>query len=198
MTYAVWYAFNDFLYKKRGRTEECKIKNIKHNESNIEKLVKNEKKICIDLELDREETRESIMNLIELVSQICLYGNIEEVHINIEKSGFCKTEFMKLYDEIYSIEIKKYKEKLPNISIIEKNINEYDVHFKMCRHIKEVEENILPVVYIDKYLNCIMTEKAANFYINYDKYLNVFVEVYRELIKDTISKKDIRYDIHNQ
>ena len=61
---------------------------------------------------------------------------------------------------------------------------DYDMTLQMCGHVTQVRENILPVVYVDPWRNCILDERDYGYYSRYEEALAGFREMYRPLFRE--------------
>lgn len=61
---------------------------------------------------------------------------------------------------------------------------DHDIVLQLCEHVTKVKENILPRVYIDRWKNAILDEKAYWYFSNYDKALENFRRLYWPLFKE--------------
>lgn len=60
------------------------------------------------------------------------------------------------------------------------------VVFRPCRHIKDVREDIRPIVWIDKYLNCVETQEDYEYVRAYPYLRDFFVEIHYEWLMQGI------------
>ena len=57
-----------------------------------------------------------------------------------------------------------------------------------CPHVIKVRENILPVVYVDRFLNCIITEEDFTYFQNYENSYGLFYRLYEPFFREGVEK----------
>ncbi len=62
-------------------------------------------------------------------------------------------------------------------------LKEYDMVLQMCEHVTRVKENILPVIYVDLWKNCILDDKDYWYFSSYDTALKNFQDMCRPLFQ---------------
>lgn len=72
------------------------------------------------------------------------------------------------------------------------DLDGFDALFRLCGHVTEVSENILPWYYIDGYKNWIGDERDYLYFTAFDKALEQFREMYRPYFEEC--KKELRDD----
>lgn len=65
---------------------------------------------------------------------------------------------------------------------------------RLCDHIKNQEDKILPEIYVDKYCHCITSEKDYNFLRNYKKSYEAFKENYENAFIERMLLKRKHYE----
>lgn len=86
---------------------------------------------------------------------------------------FCNPDIKLLTEE-------KYKDKNPQNSGILK--------IMPCPHVIKVRKNILPVVYVDRFLNCIITEEDFTYFQNYENSYGLFYRLYEPFFREGVEK----------
>lgn len=62
------------------------------------------------------------------------------------------------------------------------------LYMKPCPHVMRVTKNILPIVQVDRFLNCIATEEDYEFFQNYENAYGLFYRLYEPLMKEGVKK----------
>lgn len=62
------------------------------------------------------------------------------------------------------------------------------LYMKPCSHVMRVTKNILPIVQVDRFLNCIATEEDYEFFQNYENAYGLFYRLYEPLMKEGVKK----------
>lgn len=66
------------------------------------------------------------------------------------------------------------------------NYSDYDLVLRLCGHVTQIKENILPEIYVDIRGNYIIDENDYQYYSNYEQNLKRFQEMYRPLFKKQV------------
>lgn len=67
------------------------------------------------------------------------------------------------------------------------DLSAYDAVLQLCEHVNGVEENILPVIYLDPWMNCILDEMDYQYFCIYKKALDNFLELCKPLFERQVS-----------
>lgn len=59
---------------------------------------------------------------------------------------------------------------------------------KPCTHVMQVEESVLPVIYVDRFMNCICTEDDFRYFDNSENVYGLFYQLYISLLKEGVRK----------
>lgn len=59
---------------------------------------------------------------------------------------------------------------------------------KPCPHVIRTKENILPVVWVDRFLNCILTEEDFDYFQNYENVYGLFYRLYEPFLREGVKK----------
>lgn len=80
----------------------------------------------------------------------------------------------------------------PGIKLLpyhEENLQKGDVlQIKPCPHVIRVKEDILPVVYVDRFLNCILTKEDFDYFQNYENVYKLFYRLYESFLREGVEK----------
>jgi len=71
-------------------------------------------------------------------------------------------------------------------TLADNNISDYDLVLQICEHVTKIRENILPVVYIDRWRNVILDEADYKYFVKYEASLEELREKYRPLFKQRV------------
>ena len=63
-----------------------------------------------------------------------------------------------------------------------------DISFVTCKHVKDITDDILPIVYIDEYLNVISTKQDYIYFKNYYEQLYMYKKMFADRLHTTICK----------
>lgn len=177
-----FYAFDDFVHGIRGKADDYKIKTFGESETPLEGIVKKTEKVHIILDdiLDFENAdklfvvRTYICEMTRINPNVCLYFSCDNSELDIEK----------LYSAVCNLD------KENKIKAIQKAKEDesYDVVFKQCNHVSEVKSDILPMIYIDRFCNCITSEEEYIYFRGMEAARTFFKNTYRSLLKENINK----------
>lgn len=156
---AVVFAYDDFLHGVRGKAMEYKLKPIVYEKTPFEKLLCGKKSIQL------------------FVEQGAFFTENEKKQLDIFKK---KIEKLSGAVKIEVTEIAKED----SIFMGEG----YDLQLLFCEHVSKVEKNILPVVYVDKYFNCISNEDEFAKYQSFEAMSDFFVEMNKPLFENAIKR----------
>lgn len=80
----------------------------------------------------------------------------------------------------------------PNLEIISCHDTMADdkavLHIKPCPHVIKVKEDILPIVYVDRFLNCIVTRDDYLYFQNYENAYQLFYRIFEPMFKEGVLK----------
>ena len=62
----------------------------------------------------------------------------------------------------------------------------YDLILQPCRHITQVNENVLPIVYVDSWKNIIMDDNDYKYFADFEKALSKFRDKYKPLFQKRV------------
>lgn len=187
------YALDDAIHFARGKAEYHKILPV--DEVNLlGEVLKDKKKIIIKIKgfCQGIEEDETFITLFWALHGIRLSDNEIIIHIFLENCPY-ETDF--IYQKLKET-AKKFEEDENRIYRADFNVNfikkydpeSYDLVFQLCSHVRNIKENILPVMYIDGWCNVIRNERDYNLYFNYESYREFFIMLYKPLLV-TATKK---------
>lgn len=135
------FAMDDFVHKHYGKVDGAKIYSMDEKEDKIKRITKCRKNIYIKLMgVNTHAEMEAAGALLRRLEEI---ENIGEVKILLET-----------LNEREKIEQKIIRYCNCNIKFAECADKE-GIVFRPCNHFKDVTEDISPVIWVDKYLNCV-------------------------------------------
>lgn len=123
-------------------------------------------------------------------------------HLIEKKLEGCENIFIYLSSEVSDERAARFRERLyrmnpqaeieirtvTNIGEIDEKPEKLKKIIYFCNHVKEVEKNILPTIYIDIYGNMIANELDYFYFRNYEKCYDFFRAIYHDSIVETIHK----------
>lgn len=59
---------------------------------------------------------------------------------------------------------------------------------KPCSHIVRVKDDILPIVYVDRFLNCIANREDYEYFQNYENAYGLFYQLYEPLLREGVKR----------
>ncbi|MBD5540896.1 MAG: glycosyltransferase family 2 protein [Lachnospiraceae bacterium] len=62
------------------------------------------------------------------------------------------------------------------------------LQIKPCPHVIRTTKNILPVVWVDRFLNCILTEEDFTYFQNYETVYGLFYRLYAPFLREGVEK----------
>lgn len=177
------YALEDFLDGKKGKAESGRIvmQSEKENYHPLLEALREKKNIlvCFDDNLAMSDMKYKIM--AAFLFKIQQWNLDTAIDIYTADRELFETSFIKEIGD----------SKLPagiSFLIVEKKKSKYDLEICLCNHVNQVKKNILPIVYVDCYCNCIASMEQFHFFTNYQKERKIFCEKYREKLKNRIEK----------
>ena len=183
----VSYAFDDLLHQVRGKAAPYKIKNMPVHQTPFEKRVLESSNIKIKFTDNFKENNENFaFSDFELILR-----NVQKVNpqnrlgIDLSNCSYTEEEFIRHYKHM--AEDADYGYKFPEVYFSSSNEG-YDLCLTMCKDAKLIEKNILPEVYVDRYCNCITSEKDYIYFKSFDTTLQFFKSIYRPLLKQAAEK----------
>lgn len=184
---AIVYGLDDFIHEVRGRADEYKIQPLQSRKTPFEEVVSGKKIIKINL-IDNfsEELETEIFSIL-----LCVIKNIvsvnKEVKITVSLKGtIYKTEDYNKY-LLHELERCMFRDILPDISIESAN-EKVDLELQLCKHVREVEREILPKVYVDRYCNCISNEQEYKYFKMFNEMKEFFLAEKEPLFIEAVRK----------
>lgn len=163
------YALNDFLYNVRGKAEEHKYKRTLENNEPFTQLLLDSKEILIKVPKEKGIITEEIFCIF---IQNCL-------RINPKLKIFT-------YPDYWNEEEKERLKAEIDISFDVKE--KYDNIFYFCEHVEKEKKCILPEILVDKYCNCINSNKVYNIYRNIEENCKFFIDAYKDVFIRSVKK----------
>lgn len=178
------YAFDDFIHNIRGKADEYKIVEIKEHRTPFEKIIFEKEKINITLINNFEEYDELgvfhiLLGIIGTIRRQC---PSKKIWISLKECDYTKDIFETNWKEVIAMDKPEFN--VEEISCEE--LKDFDLNLKICQHVKSVQRNILPSVYVDRFCNCITSEDDYQYFISYKSNEEFFKAIYRPLIKRTL------------
>lgn len=180
------YAFDDFLHQVRGKAEPYKILGIEQKSIPIESTLKGKGKIQIEFmdNYDADRPLDIFNVLINMVGSIDSLAGQDEIFISLERCSYSEGQFKKLFDEAVAAAPSVYG--MPKVTV--KSGGVYEAILCMCGHVKDVQENILPKIWIDRFMNCIVTQEDYIQYKGLAANENFFKALYKPLMERAIGE----------
>lgn len=117
--------------------------------------------------------------LVKSISKILIIA--EDTEVNHRRADKITQKIMSIHAEAEIV--VSFIENVP-----EKQRSKYDAVFKICNHANLVKENILPLIYIDEWYNCITSQRDYEYFSNFDNSLDLFLKMYGPLFKEGVRK----------
>ena len=187
--YAVNTAFHDYLGLVRGKAAENRIIPISDQTIPFINLFADSNakiKIRVIDNYIEENPLDLFGILIFWFREIQRRYELETIAIGLEDCNYGEEEFIKLWEK--SIEAYASQEHMPKLYITKENDSSFDQVIRMCTHVKDIKEDILPEVWADRYANCVYTKEIYQQAAAYRENENFFKEVYRPIMAETIAK----------
>lgn len=185
MLETTFYAFDDFLHGVRGKADDYKIMNIGSSSTTLEKIVKDIK--CIHIILDDIENITNNQEQLRIILRI--FGDIQRFNSNIEIHLSLADEGVEIMDVVDALKKEKIAFEGTDILPIVKNADnniKYDIVLKKCEHVSQVKKNILPIVYIDRFSNCIASIEEYKYFTGTNQACSFFKNTYRNMLKKAV------------
>lgn len=179
---SIIYALNDFIYGVKGKGDEYKILPKEGCEERLTLFLNNLDSVYVVCRASDFETEEELKDVPCL---ICagIFHRCKQIKIKI------------IGDEVVNNYLKECMEMTGSTEwdiefLNERNfINDGKVVLRMCSHINNIlEKKIFPVVWIDRYCNCIIEEDEYSKWKSWDSVFKQFSEFYRPQVMKRIVK----------
>lgn len=181
------YAFDDFLHKVRGKAASNRISDLSNNPTPFEKIIKDKHKIKINL-IDNyisDKPNEIFGILTYIITSLNKVSKQDNIYISLDKCHYSETEFWRNMN--MEINLLQHKDVFPKIELAH-NHKEFDLELQICEHVSKVKDNILPIVYVDRYCNCISSDVEYNYFTTSEEVEQFFKKIYRPLMADAVKK----------
>lgn len=183
---ATVYAMEDFIDNIRGKAVEGRVLDPQYVEEPLCKLLTDKKRLLIDFEEDEEDEDQNYWILCFLIERLKRYKLDINMVVSLKKVKMTPQDFEKKMKNICMLQeayhIIKYN--MPQKEISDSS----DLTIRFCKHVNRVNENILPVVYVDGYGNCIENDKVYEYFSNYNVEFATFKNKYEDSLDDRIKK----------
>lgn len=158
------FALDDFVHKCYGKAENRKVFPMDEKEDRVKKITSGMEVIYLEL----PETEDDV--LMETAGALC--RRLDEIS-HIQKVVGVVGDSAKADSVMRNLKHYYGKE-------LECTAAEHldGVVFRPCRHIKDVREDIRPIVWIDKYLNCVETQEDYQYVRTYPYLRDFFVNIH--------------------
>lgn len=184
---AILYGLDDFIHGVRGKADEFKIQQMQSRKTPFEEVVSDKKEIKITLidNFSDESETEIYSILLYIIKNIVQVNKEIRIKVSLEGTKYNEDDFNRNLS--YELERCVFKDILPDISL-EKDCVEYELELQLCKHVREVECEILPRVYVDRYCNCITNEQEYKYFKMYEEMKEFFVAEKEPLFRAAIRK----------
>ena len=178
------FALDDFVHKHYGKVDGYKIYSMDRKEDKIKKIVEDQKAVYIELPNKNDPI------LMKCVGTLC--RRLDEVK-SIGQVRIVLTQDME-QDDIQEI-LKCYYEKEAEYV---HSINSNGIVFRPCLHVKDVTEDISPIIWIDQYLNCIKDNDDFKWIQSYPYIKEFFINIHYEWLMQGILNERKRGYLTNE
>lgn len=173
------YILEDFARDRRGKAKEGRINELQSDGyCRIEEILSGIRKVCVYLSDGAAER-----SVVKFCSKLWAKEPGAEVVIRIDpvtqkQAQSCRRQLSGAMPE-NSLQLKAEE----NIEI-----KDFDKVICFCGHVKDMRENILPVICIDSHDNVIANKQDYTYFRNYDNAYGFFKAIYHDSIANTIYK----------
>lgn len=179
------YAFDDFLHQVRGKADTYKIMDIVEKKTPFQSLLMDKSNIEITMIDNFDERNElEIFHILHyIVESIQKINEQKIIWVSLKNTNYSREQFEENWNKVLPTNSIGYT--LPEIRLSEDGL-QYDLQLQICKHVRAVEEVKLPIVYVDRYCNCIASEKEFKHLTGYFANEDMFLEMYRPLMKQAV------------
>jgi len=181
------YSFDDVLHQVRGKAAPYKLKQIPKRHTPFEELILKSDNIKIKF-MDSFMPNDTLFIYIVLnyiIQQMQKTKVHDRIGIDLSNCSYSAEEFLETFN--HTAKNGEHDFKMPEVYITDTNEG-FDLCLTMCEHVKLVDKNILPEVYVDKYCNCLTSNEDYISFKSFDSTLNFFKSIYRPLMKQAAEK----------
>ena len=184
---AIIYGLDDFIHEVRGKADEYKIQPIRNRKTPFEEVVTGKKVIKINLinNFSEESETEIYSILLYIIKNIVSVNKESRIIVSLEGTKYTTEDFNK--NLAYELDRCTFREILPEISL-EKDNEEFELVLQLCKHVREVEDEILPKVYVDRYCNCISNEQEYKYFKMFEEMKEFFIAEKEPLFGEAVRK----------
>lgn len=166
------FALDDFVHKHYGKIDPQKVFPMDEKEDSIWQIVKNEDIVYIEFPYEEKTfLMEAVGSLFRRFDEM---NNIKQVLILLESNRDVETA---------KVELKKYYEKEV---VFVTEIAKKGYVFRPCSHFTKVSKDISPIIWFDKYLNCIKNHEDFKYIKAYPYLKDFFVNMHYEWLMQGI------------
>lgn len=170
------FALDDFVHKQYGIIAPDKLYSMDEKADRVNAIVKNQKMVYVELSGEMND------QLLEAVG--VLFRRLDEMD-HIEKTILLISSEQQR--EEISVQLKRYYENDIEFAI---RPDEKGVIFRPCSHVKDITEDIRPVVWFDKYLNCVENQEDYGYIKAYPYLKEFFINTHYEwLMKGIVAER---------
>jgi len=184
------YAFDDFLHHKYGKAEEHKILKLQPHITPLERIVLKKKNINVYfMDNFMKEKPNEIFGIFYFIIRN-IHGIAPGAKISMSLN-YCTYSMEQVMDGLKKeINTMADPSDIPDFNVVPyaDPSERFDLEFKICEHVNLVTENILPLVYIDRYCNCISSEKEYVYFSAYTENEQFFKNLYRPMFLQSVKK----------
>lgn len=174
--------FQDFLYNVRGKADDWKLGAFQPNKSPFYKVISEKEHIVISFDKSLKNEQECIIVLCEVIKNIRACSKKHKLTIlpGHEYSA------IQIYDKLYTYLGNGLMDDLQ--MEVDKECVKHDLHLVLCKHVNEVDESILPGVYVDKYCNSITCEDEYLYFKSFHVNRKMFISMYKDIFLHTVER----------
>lgn len=187
--FAINAAFHDYLGIVRGKAADNRIIPLSDNDMPFESIFSKQGtkiKIRIINNFVDKDPYDIFRILIWWFRVIQKKYKQKSIAIGLEDSDYSAEEFISQWKEVLVKDNPDYD--IPELYVTNDADDDFDKVIRLCPHIKEVNENILPQIWVDRYGNAITTDETYHYTKAYKLNESFFMEVYKPLMIDAIKK----------
>lgn len=170
------YVFDDFLHDVRGKAGNNRIQTCAKAEKQLSNIMNGKNSVEIYMNADIP-----LKWLARLTERIYEVNSHIDVIITLDHCGYEIEECKRTLAEKNLLQLQQGQ-----LRIAEKSVKKPDVVLRLCKHVKDIKNNILPEIYLDIHYNDIRSEEDYYYFKNYANSLTFFKHLYREQLFDTI------------
>lgn len=181
----IFYAFDDFLHLKRGKCEQYKLMEIPERDIPFESVLDGKSNIKISFMDNVSDDEMDVFHVfLFIIGYIQKSHNYDAIEIDLSECKYSENTFREKLGSVIKMDHPNYR--MPRFDIAQSDIP-YDLELKMCNHVREVKQNILPIVYVDRYCNCIANERDYSLFHSAEFMEELFHKQYDDIAIQTVT-----------